>query len=52
MPIRAVIQIWENERDEVVFLFQTIPHNLHYAEETPNGFLPNNIFAVGELFDN
>jgi len=46
VPVRAVIQIWKNERNEVVFLFQTVPHYLHYAEEAPNGFLSNNVFAI------
>ena len=51
MPIRAVVQIGKNECNEVVFLLQAVPHDLHNAEEAPDGFLSDDVFAVGELFD-
>lgn len=46
VPIWTVVQIGKDERDEIVLLFQTASHYLHYAEQTSDGFLPDNIFAI------
>ena len=51
VPVRAVVQVRQDEGDEVVVLLAAAPHDLVDAEQALDGLLPDNVLAVGQLFD-
>jgi hypothetical protein len=52
VPIRTIIEVWQNERNEVVIFLVARAHNLIDAEQASYCLLSDNIFAICEFFDN
>ena len=52
MPIRAIIQIWQNEGYKVIIFFASTPHDFINAKQALNGFLSDNIFRISQFLYN
>lgn len=46
MPVRTVIQIWQNQGNKIVFLFVSALHYFVHVEEATNGFLADDVLAI------
>lgn len=52
VPIRTIIEVWQNEGNEIVIFLVARAHNLIGAEQASNCLLSDNVFTICELFDN
>lgn len=47
VPVRAVVQVWEDQSYKVIVLLGAAPHDLVDAKQALDRLLPDDVLAIG-----